>query len=481
MKNLLIVEDEDMERRYLLKAARTCFASQTQVHTAVNGQAALELFLEIRPEVVISDIYMPIMDGLSLVEKIKEIEPDTICYILTSYDYFSYAQRAIQIGIEDFMLKPISRSDIRSVLAQADSILKSRTSKNDLIERIHALEQKIERDCFVSIVMSADPAQLAENLQLLGLSGQEECCAIQCADEQSARLTRDLLLKDGLTPICGQYEGHSLLFVFAPDSISLLPAVHALTGSQEGSKLLISALACSCQELICVYHSMIRSSRRAVSADTLCRTDLIESDLTSELARRLFDLAEENTPWSAAVFEEARTLASDLPMNVFYPMLINQIEELTVRRYGERASLTNRPSSLTSPELGVGAIFRNLELIIRQKEQTQSAVRFRKASVYIEKNFRQQIFLEDVAEHLHLSVYSLSKLLNTGSGINFSDLLHLCRVEEAKKLIRQGTALKQAAWQAGYHSQSYFSRTFKRLAGVSPKEYREIYEAYLEA
>lgn len=480
MKNLLIVEDEDMERRYLLKAARTCFASQTQVHTAVNGQAALELFLEIRPEVVISDIYMPIMDGLSLVEKIKEIEPDTICYILTSYDYFSYAQRAIQIGIEDFMLKPISRSDIHSVLMQADSILRNRSTKNDLIERIHALEQKIERDCFISIVMSADSAQLAENLQLLGLSGQEECCAIQCADEQSAQAAREQLLQKGLTSISGQYEGHSLLFAFAKDHLSLLPAVHCLAESNDCSEMLISALACGCQELICVYHAMVRSARRAAKSDTLSQTDLIESDLVGELARTLFDLAEKNEPCSQSVLDEIHALSSNLPMNIFYPMLINQLEELTVRRYGQRTTLSSRPSSLTSPEIGVGAIFRNLELIIRQKEQTQSAIRFRKATVYIEKNFRRQILLEDVAEHLHLSVFSLSKLLNTGSGINFSDLLHLCRIEEAKKLIRQGSPLKQVAWQAGYHSQNYFSRTFKRLTSVSPKEYREIYETYLE-
>lgn len=479
MNSLLIVEDEDMERLYLQKTVRSLLPASCAVYTAFNGQAALDLFFEHHPQVVFSDIYMPVMDGLTLSEHIKAADPETICYILTSYDYFSCAQKAIQIGIEDFILKPISRSGIQSVLNQADAILQSRTSRNDLIERIHSLEEKIEKDCFVSIVMSADTGQLAENLHVLGLSGQETCCAMACKDTASLSALKEKLSSPSFVTIGGTYENRCLLFVFSRKDEDFFAAMDELTAGDSELTPDLSAIAQGCSELIPSYHAMIHSSRRAMQNAAHDGGGMIESDLVCALARSMFEQAEQNLPCSQELLDETRTVSSDLPLTEFYTMLIEHLETLSARLYGERASFSCKPSSLTSPEIGARLIYRNLQIIISQKEQNAAAVRFRKATKYMESNFQNQILLEDVAKHLNMSLYSLSKLINASAKSNFSDLQHFYRTEEAKRLIREGYSLKQAAWMTGYHSQSYFSRTFKRVAGVSPKEYREIYENYL--
>lgn len=91
MADFLIVEDEPVELDYLNKVLRSLCTDQERIWTARNGEEALEVFLKERPDVVLTDIYMPIMDGLELTEHIKSESPQTICYILTSFDYFSYA------------------------------------------------------------------------------------------------------------------------------------------------------------------------------------------------------------------------------------------------------------------------------------------------------------------------------------------------------------------------------------------------------
>lgn len=109
MLKLLIVEDEDFERRAIKFLVNKYFADKIEVvGEASNGEEAVDKALALKPEIILMDINLPLMDGLQVGEKIKEKDKNAEIVILTAYNYFEYAKRGIKIGVSDYLLKPYS-------------------------------------------------------------------------------------------------------------------------------------------------------------------------------------------------------------------------------------------------------------------------------------------------------------------------------------------------------------------------------------
>lgn len=131
MYKLLIVDDEPIIRRGIKSLANLSNIGITEIFEAENGQEAIDSVRENNPHIVIMDINMPEIDGLTASTKIKEEYPDIFVIILTGYDYFEYAQTAIRAKVDDYILKPISKSDIEIVLNKIVSLLKERQIKEE--------------------------------------------------------------------------------------------------------------------------------------------------------------------------------------------------------------------------------------------------------------------------------------------------------------------------------------------------------------
>lgn len=120
---LLIAEDEDTIRNGMEKYIRMHTDRFSAIYTAKNGQEAIDIIFQYRPEVMLLDIQMPVKSGLEVMKEAKEggVLPDTI--ILSGYDEFSYAQQALKFGAKDYMLKPSRSTDIlKQLLIRADEI-----------------------------------------------------------------------------------------------------------------------------------------------------------------------------------------------------------------------------------------------------------------------------------------------------------------------------------------------------------------------
>ncbi len=115
---LLIVDDEPIIRRGIRSLVDFEVLGIEEVLEAMNGEQALKLFEEKLPEIVLADINMPKMNGLEFSSKVKAIKESTKIALITGYDYFDYAQKAIKIGVDDYILKPVSKTDIQQLLAK---------------------------------------------------------------------------------------------------------------------------------------------------------------------------------------------------------------------------------------------------------------------------------------------------------------------------------------------------------------------------
>ena len=124
MIKILIAEDEQIEREFIANIVKT---SQPEILLlqAENGEESLRLYQEHQPEIVFLDINMPVYNGLEVLQRIRAISGTASkVFILTAYDYFSYAQAAIHLGVEEFLLKPAEAQKIAAVLRSAEEKLK---------------------------------------------------------------------------------------------------------------------------------------------------------------------------------------------------------------------------------------------------------------------------------------------------------------------------------------------------------------------
>lgn len=113
---LLIVDDEPIIRRGIQRLVDFEALGIHEVFEATNGEQAFNLFQEHAPDIILADINMPKMNGLEFADQVKRIRKSTKIALITGYDYFDYAQKAVKVGVEDYILKPVSKEDIQQLL-----------------------------------------------------------------------------------------------------------------------------------------------------------------------------------------------------------------------------------------------------------------------------------------------------------------------------------------------------------------------------
>ena len=112
MATLMIVDDEALARFSLRTIISQAFSDVKVVAEVETGEAAIDAFARFHPDVVLMDVRLPGMNGITASEKILERFPTAKIVILTAYDNFSFISRALEIGVKGFMLKPVSREEI---------------------------------------------------------------------------------------------------------------------------------------------------------------------------------------------------------------------------------------------------------------------------------------------------------------------------------------------------------------------------------
>ncbi|MHA6260786.1 response regulator transcription factor [Sporosarcina sp. CAU 1771] len=146
MYKLLLVDDEPIIIKGIRSFVDFNALSISQVFEASNGEMALELFIKHEPDLVLADINMPKMNGLDFAIAAKAIKPDVKIALVTGYDYFDYALTALKNGIDDYVLKPVSRSDIEDTLKK-------------LIQKVHVDEKNSEVSTLVAnLIRTSSPS-----------------------------------------------------------------------------------------------------------------------------------------------------------------------------------------------------------------------------------------------------------------------------------------------------------------------------------
>ena len=137
MRTVLIIEDVPHVRRFLTGLGQE-YDHPIQIREASNGVEAIEIINSTNVDLLITDIFMPFMDGFSFLAKVQEKQPDIETIVISAYDDFEYAVRAIEMRVGAFLLKPVSRMELFRAM---DRAFQRMEGKNRNCDRIRQLEE----------------------------------------------------------------------------------------------------------------------------------------------------------------------------------------------------------------------------------------------------------------------------------------------------------------------------------------------------
>ncbi|HBG15208.1 MAG TPA: hypothetical protein DDW93_00380, partial [Firmicutes bacterium] len=142
MYSVMLIDDEPIileKLRYIIDwEQENCLI----IATAGNGTEALKKCHDLKPQIIFSDIYMPLMDGIELAEEIKTILPESLVILISGYNEFAYAQKAIEAGVFRYLLKPIRASELSSILSEAQEKLAEQERNAEEKKRLEKLIKK---------------------------------------------------------------------------------------------------------------------------------------------------------------------------------------------------------------------------------------------------------------------------------------------------------------------------------------------------
>ena len=517
---VLLVDDEEDIREGISRKMDWLGLGFSLVGEAANGQDALELAESLRPDVILTDIKMPFMDGLELCRILTDRLPAARFVVFSGFDAFEYAKQAIQMNVVEYILKPINADELSAVLRRLKDqldreraerrnveLLRSRYTENlpVLRELFYAnlldghIEPGTERERAARLDIDLQGEEWAVGLAYIGSDRRDALSTLSVQKLLEESLTADrcrlTLYNDWVAVIVSLTESFTIY-----DLVRVLDRVCTLAASYLGLTLTVGVGA-PCKEL----SGMARSAAEARTAleyrSMVGRGQVIYiGDLEPDGGHVLtFEEADERTLTAAVRLgseQEVRDAAAALAgkireanpsagqYNLFLMELVTHLMKMTRRSgvgveevFGTGFSLPIQDSALPSlEELEGWCAERYLRLwtLIRRRQTDSAGQTVETAKEYIRQHYAESdLSVEKLCAYLHLSSTYFSTLFKRETGTSFTAYVTTVRMEAAAEAIR-GTEEKTylIAQRCGYEDPNYFSYVFKRHFGVTPTKYR---------
>lgn len=530
---VVVIDDKPLIRRSLIETIQWEVLGCEIAGEAENGLEAKEVIRKVKPHLIISDIKMPGLDGLSLTEFVKEFLPDTKVIIITGYQEFEYAKKAIQLGVCDLVLKPIDNGAMEVIIQKAiDSIreqLQKEHYQRQLLEENDRYKMKIDRSLkalqsqFLMEVIkgrrSPDRMDADETVNLhLGERNFSVILArIRSSDQQVVRESANVAVKlmEHFKEACDM--GFVDLMV---DQDLVFIAFHRPGKSAREHRVQMKrCLYAMNDRLLKEQGSVCCFAVSRITNDVAKLEECYKN--TVEILNQNYFTAEENilfqTSAALAVSPDTGYLLKEL--NQFYTDLehmedgerdqkvVVMVEKIVQETKGDEFRIKCMLSEICitllrhySEKFHKDDLKKNTNKVM---EEINGFVDIRDARVYlvdfireirkhlkeenrlthplaqgtmdyIRQNYKQNITLTQVADTLSVNSSYLSRLLKKETGENFVDLLAGFRIDIAKRLLDEpGSKVLDVCEKAGYSDYAYFYQVFKRVEKISPSEYKK--------
>lgn len=518
---VILVDDEPIILRSLQAAIDWESLGLEIAGTAKNGDGALKLMGEHSPEMIISDIRMPGMDGIALMREVLTNHPKRIFIVISGYGEFEYAREALRQGAFDYLLKPIDHDELTSMLQRAVAQLDAQAENDRLLHSVQVLSVMARERLFSEWIEGNDRPlaymQWMENSEL----DRDYFMAVVQLDHYLRLNERWLMdekrlwlfaVRNILEEWSSQHGGLTVFPFHSGEWIILFPSELQGQKAELGNDLIYqikrySKLGCSVgisrgsrgiQQLSQAYQSATRalyqrfySEKEGVFIDLEApigeappsdlkypkqlETGLIESVRTLDTQRLtvLLDELKLYIEQHTAAKESAERMLVEMSIVLyrqleFANLLVEWPLDGLIQDVHEAANLNESIGMLKK------AFTSQMETSIRSQTKEDGHSLVEKAKQYILNHYHKDLSIEEVAEVVDLSISHFCTLFKQVSGYTFLEYLTECRMEKAKYILKN-TSVKvyQIAPLVGYQDPKYFTQVFKRATGRTPSEFRE--------
>ena len=515
MYKFLMVDDEEIVRRGFRRKIDWESLGFEFLEPCENGREAIEAIESLRPDVVMTDIYMPHVDGLAVAAHAAEHHPELVIVILSGYDEFEYARKAITNRVFEYVLKPVTSRDLTSLLvklkAKLDTDRRSRQNESVLKERAEIGEGLLRERSLLDLVSGALVAPEEEVFRsLFGFSPRGLACAAVVAKKCPADTGLARVIAAAVQPArhalsFSPGEDREAILVFEPSAQSCDRVTAAIAGKiaaagdyppsvgigrtyeswVDAPRTFEEASAALAYRLIAgpgkpfLYTQAKEDNPACLEELKACKEKLCKATVSGE--------PEETNARTAAFFSLLASVGLS-PQRVrheigaLFAAILDAFCDLGVSRATvsqdlgtdydrtvERLRTAEETKDLlTRLSTYVGSVLahRNLSAprwkILDFKEHV--------ARHYGEKN----LSVQKVAQSLAISASYLSKLIKRHLDTSFVDFLTDFRLARAKELLGTTDLMTyEIAEATGYPDAHYFSSIFKKRFGITPSEFRE--------
>lgn len=536
MIRVFLVEDEIVVREGIKNSIDWESSGFEFIGEAGDGELAYPMIQNRKPDIVITDIKMPFMDGLELTKLIKREMPHVKVVILSGYDEFEYAKQAITLGVTEYLLKPISGNQlIKSIIPIRDMILKekrqqefvekfrremkeneqvkqytffqnmvsSKQSYVQLIEegkelglelsagayrlillKIFADEKDTDEYSEKKIQIEKEVAELAEkNPKIIFFNRMTEGIAFLCTGNDEVEL--EAVTKFCISQVIGimeRYEGFTYFMGVGTGESRLRELYRSFDGA---SKAFAYRYFLSKNQVVYCEDMKGYQVPKEIDFDlkaidtTKLKKRIIENFLRNGMENEIGHFVEEYFKSVGEKNMESLLFRQYIIMDFYFAAAIfmenlNDSREKAEEILGGFQKIQDVVSDMEETKIYLEDLIKTVLKYRTISSEKKYQIIIENAKDYISKHYsHEEISLNTVAASVNISPSHFSTIFSQETGITFIEFLTEVRMEKAKELLLcTNRKVADIGYEVGYRDSHYFSYLFKKTHGISPKDYR---------
>ena len=528
MYRILLADDEGIMLNALTNIIKTSFGDEFEIATAKTGRTAIEQAEAFHPDIIFMDIQMPGINGIQALREIRKFNASALCYIISAYDTFDYAKEAISLNVETYLMKPIAKKNVISILEEArqkvDIQRRQRSDQLRTREKLENIVPVLENGFISTILLQGDWNDADYYRQLLDV--QEEYAYVMVLwfgtedhDGQMVSPVGMSVRAQGFYPeLCAIVKSYWRCIIGAMITSRVVIAVPWKEASMdydsrirviEDARRMVTRLEerleakfragigriRPMQDLRTSYQEAVsalgESSSRVVHTDDIKMHGVYQDDFPAETEKNMFTLLRrgdvEGMRSQANLFfdwmiQRHPEDINNIRLKVLEFILVSEKDafELGAVDYGfdyrkDYLTAVMALEDLEQIRLWFLDKMTTVCLQVHNKKEEMCETVVSRAKIYIREHYDRDISLDDVSKAVNVSPYYFSKLFKEEEGENFIEYLTRLRITRAKELLGDSAlSIREVSLKCGYSDPNYFSRIFKKQTDHTPREYREL-------
>lgn len=488
MYKVLLADDEYMIINGLRKLIPWESLGYEVVGTARNGLEALEFIRQEPVDLVVLDVNMPIMSGIEFLEQAKKSGCLFRSIMLSGYQEFQYVKDTLNLGTENYLLKPVNKVEMIETLNRVAALIeedRQQEQQQDYLQAyflVNWLHDEVDYDALEGYLAKQGINVAQENFTVVFIDRPENETAI-----------KEYLLQKQQPLVVFVHEIDRWLLIYQGEKRPIKCLIADLQQDLQllDTEIVVGETIVDFKDVSLSYDSALGSSQlhdfytgkgiQEMEANDVAARGALPSisfvAFNKALSIRDFETVQAEITKIFDTLKKSEALPNYTRHIVFliFIDLYRQFETVTEHFYQEHAE-----------KIAISQNFEELQLVIEetiteiraQKGKRQYSEHVQDVLAIIHNEYDQQLNLKDVANRLHMNTMYVGQLFKKETNKSFSQYLHQYRIKKAQNfLVDTSDTINEIADKTGYTSAGYFYKSFKKICGISPKEFREQYQS----